>query len=151
MGHSVVNITAKPSLCTQTCSESVVFDSVLAWSGSAWAPPSQSSSPRAMRMVDDDTMMEQYQQQHQHHHPMMHPSVHHSLAELEAVLPHVRFPLMSAEELNNIAGHPLASASSVLQMLLGEARGSGCASEVGVYTCVLVQQCSVLAKVHMCA
>ncbi len=53
-----------------------------------------------------------------------HPHVHHSLAELEAVLPRIRFPLMSAEELNNIAGHPLAAVSSVLQMLLAEARGS---------------------------
>lgn len=89
----------------QTCSEIVVFEFVLVWSGAAWVS-------HAGAQGDD--------------------APYHSLAELERVLPRIRFPLMLPDELNNIAGHPLASTSPVLQQLLAEARadGRGCAVQV---------------------
>lgn len=71
------------------------------------------------------------------------------LHEVELLLPHIRFPLMSSEELEEISGHLLASQSQLLRDLLAEARcsapGDRLVSAPSVRADRLVQELSPLA------
>ncbi len=55
-----------------------------------------------------------------------------SLSEVESLLPHVRFPLMTPSELNAVESHPLHTRSTLLQELVAEARRGGAPSRAAV-------------------
>jgi hypothetical protein len=50
------------------------------------------------------------------------------LSDVESLLPHVRFPLMTPTELDSVQSHPLHTRSTLLQELVAEARRGGAPS-----------------------
>jgi len=54
------------------------------------------------------------------------------LSDVESLLPHVRFPLMTPSELNSVESHPLHRRSTLLRELVAEARRGGAPSRAAV-------------------
>jgi hypothetical protein len=83
--------------------------------------------------------LEDYDHYHHHHHHHDHqPQQKHKeqqkrlLSDVESLLPHVRFPLMTPAELGTVESHPLHKRSILLQELVAEARRGRAPSRAAV-------------------
>ena len=111
------------------CGENALFDALVLWAGGidsiAIKQPSLLRIPSSAGINNFSALNGGYDRCISEEDDNIAPTPQRMLCDVESLLPHIRFPLMTSQELNAVESHPLHAHSALLRELVGEARRGG--------------------------
>lgn len=109
------------------CGEKALFDALVLWAGGVDAISKQTgilripSSAGLLSNLGNGAGVDIISEEDE----IIEPTPQRMICDVESLLPHIRFPLMTAQELDAVEAHPLHFHSLLLQELVAEARRGG--------------------------